>query len=127
MKKYIYLAASVFVLSLQTSCTDQLEQIPLSQGTTENFYATPNDFIQARNATYSVAFHGASTYGYANRVLNLSETRSDNLYATTTASRDWEGINGFFTSLSSSYYINEAYTSNYNAIYKANQLLEKNY
>lgn len=125
MKKYIYLAASMFLVLVQTSCNDQLDQIPLSQGTTENFYANPNDFIQARNATYSVAFHGAGTYGYANRVLNLSETRSDNMYATTTASRDWEGINGFFSSISSVSYINEAYSSNYNAIYKANQLLEK--
>lgn len=125
MKKYIYLAASAFLLFALSSCESQLDQIPLSQGTTENFYSNQNDFIQARNATYSYAFHGASTYGYANRVLNLSETRSDNLYATTTASRDWEGINGFFSSISTTSYINEAYTTNYSAIYKANQLIEK--
>ncbi|WKL49470.1 RagB/SusD family nutrient uptake outer membrane protein [Flavobacterium pectinovorum] len=125
MKKYIYLAASALVLFAFTSCDDELTQLPLSQGTIENFYATPGDFVQARNATYSVAFHGAGTYGYANRVLNLSETRSDNLYATTTASREWEGINSFYTNISSNSYIKEAYTSNYNAINKANQLLEK--
>lgn len=124
MKKYIYLMASAVLFAL-TSCTDELTQLPLSQGTIENFYATPGDFVQARNATYSVAFHGAGTYGYANRVLNLSETRSDNLLATTTASRDWEGINSFYSSISSNTYVKEAYTSNYNAIYKANQLLEK--
>jgi hypothetical protein len=124
MKKYIYLMAGAVLFAL-TSCTDELNQLPLSQGTIENFYATPGDFAQARNATYSVAFHGAGTYGYANRVLNLSETRSDNLLATTTASRDWEGINSFYTSISSNTYVKEAYTSNYNAIYKANQLLEK--
>lgn len=124
MKKYIYLMAGAVLFAL-TSCTDELNQLPLSQGTIENFYATPGDFVQARNATYSVAFHGASTYGYANRVLNLSEVRSDNLLATTTASRDWEGINSFYTSISSNTYVKEAYTSNYNAIYKANQLLEK--
>lgn len=125
MKKYIYLVASVFLLLAESSCTDQLEQIPLSRGTTENFYATPNDFIQARNATYSVAFHGTGGYGYANRLLNLSETRSDNLYAPTTNSRDWEGINGFYTSISTGNYVNEAYGTNYNAIFKANQLIEK--
>lgn len=124
MKKYIYLMAGAVLFAL-TSCTDELNQLPLSQGTIENFYATAGDFVQARNATYSVAFHGAGTYGYANRVLNLSETRSDNLLATTTASRDWEGINSFYTSISSNTYVKEAYTSNYNAIYKANQLLEK--
>jgi hypothetical protein len=122
MKKYIYLLAIVFAV---TSCSDELTQLPLSQGTIENFYATPGDFVQARNATYSVAFHGMGTYGYANRVLNLSEVRSDNLLATTEASRDWEGINSFYTNISSNTYVKEAYISNYNAINKANQLLEK--
>ncbi|WP_417941046.1 RagB/SusD family nutrient uptake outer membrane protein [Flavobacterium sp. RS13.1] len=125
MKKYIYLLAANLLLLGTFSCTDELTQIPLSQGTEENFYASPGDFIQARNAVYSVAFHGTGTYGYANRVLNLSETRSDNLLALTTASRDWEGINSFYTSISSNTYVKEAYVSNFNAIYKANQLLEK--
>ncbi|OIV40321.1 RagB/SusD family nutrient uptake outer membrane protein [Flavobacterium johnsoniae] len=125
MKKYIFIAAGALLLFAQSSCTDELTQLPLSQGTIENFYATPGDFAQARNATYSVAFHGASVYGYANRLMNLSETRSDNLMATTTASRDWEGINSFYTSISSNTYVKEAYMTNYNAIYKANQLLEK--
>ncbi|MFV8325357.1 RagB/SusD family nutrient uptake outer membrane protein [Flavobacterium sp. ZS1P14] len=125
MKKYIYIAANIFMLSVLVSCDDELNQVPLSSGTTENFYSTPNDFIQARNAVYSYAYHGANEYGYANRVLNLSETRSDNLYATTTASREWEGINSFYTSIGSNSYIKEAYVSNYKAIYMANQLLEK--
>lgn len=125
MKKYIYLAANIFILFSLASCDDELNQIPLSTGTIENFYSTPGEFIQARNATYAVAFHGSGTYGYANRILNLSETRSDNFYATTQASREWEGINNFSTGISSNTYIREAYTSNYNAIYKANQLLEK--
>lgn len=125
MKKYIYLLAANLLLLGTVSCTEELTQVPLSQGTEENFYATPGDFVQARNAVYSVAFHGTGTYGYANRVLNLSETRSDNLLALTTASRDWEGINSFYTSISSNTYVKEAYVSNFNAIYKANQLLEK--
>lgn len=125
MKKYIYWAASTLLILGLLSCEGELDQVPLSQVSTDNFYQTQNDFIQARNAVYSFAFHGAGTYGYANRVLNLSETRSDNLYATTTASRDWEGINGFFSSISSNSMVTEAYVSNYSAIYKANQLIEK--
>ncbi|MCR8666818.1 RagB/SusD family nutrient uptake outer membrane protein [Aestuariibaculum sp. M13] len=125
MKKYIYIIANIVLVSMFTSCEDDLNQIPLSQGTTENFYSTQNDFEQALNATYSIAFHGSGTYGYGNRVLNLSETRSDNYYATTQASRDWEGINNFFTSLSSNGLVREAYVSNYNAIYKANQFIEQ--
>jgi len=125
MKKYIYIAANIFMLIALASCEDKLDQAPLSQLTSDNFYGTQNDFIQARNATYSIAFHGTGTYGYANRVLNLSETRSDNLYATTQASRDWEGINNFTTSIASNSFVQEAYVSNYNAIAKANELLEK--
>lgn len=125
MKKYIYIAVNIFILFAFVSCDDELNQIPLSTGTIENFYSTPGEFIQARNATYAVAFHGLGTYGYANRILNLSETRSDNFLATTQASREWEGINNFSTGISSNSYIREAYNSNYNAIYKANQLLEK--
>lgn len=125
MKKYIYLVANICALFFLVSCDEELEQLPLSQGVTDSFYATPNDFNQARNAVYSFAFHGANEYGYANRVLNLSETRSDNLYAITTAAREWEGINSFYTSIASNSYLKEAYTSNYKAIYLANQLLEK--
>ena len=125
MKKYIYIITNILAVLVLASCENELDQVPLSQGTTENFYSTQNDFIQARNATYSIAFHGTGTYGYPNRILNLSETRSDNYYATTQASRDWEGVNNFFTSLSTNSYIKETYVSNYNAIYKANQLLEQ--
>lgn len=125
MIRYKSILIPCLALVLLTSCEKDLDQVPLSSGTTENFYATENDFIQARNATYSLTFHGSGTYGYANRILNLSETRSDNLYATTQASRTWEGINNFFTSINSNAYIEEAYTTNFNAIYKANQLLEK--
>lgn len=108
-----------------TSCDDELNQLPLSQGTVENFYQTPVDFTQARNAVYSLAFHGVTSYGYANRLLVLSETRSDNLYATTTASRDWEGINSFYSNISTNTYVKEAYTTNFNAIANANQLIQK--
>lgn len=113
---------------LLTACEDDLNQLPLSAVTADNFYVTPLDFEQARNAVYSVAFHGTygDNYGYPNRVLNLSETRSDNLYATTTASRDWEGINNFATApLTANGLIQEAFVVNYNAIYKANQLIER--
>ena len=123
MKNLSYIIVAFIGFIYLTSCEDDLDQVPLSSGTTENFYSTENDFIQARNGTYSAAFHGGGTYGYANRILNLSETRSDNLYATTQASRAWEGINNFFVSIVSSGLIEEAYNANFNAIYKANQLI----
>lgn len=112
---------------LLAACEGDLNQLPLSTTTAENFYASATDFEQARNAVYASALHGIAgdNYGYPNRKLNLSETRSDNLYATTVASRDWQGVNNFFTSLSVNGYLQEAYATNYNAIYKANQLLER--
>lgn len=112
---------------LFNSCTKDLDQTPLSTSTAENFYTSEIDFILARNAVYSSALHGirGNSYGYPDRLMNLSETRSDNLYAVTDGARDWEGINGFHSTIAVNGYVAEAYEVNYNAIYKANQLLEK--
>nr|WP_294899024.1 RagB/SusD family nutrient uptake outer membrane protein [uncultured Pedobacter sp.] len=119
MKKIIYiavLAGTVFF----TACKKELNQTPISAATTETFYAIPNDFIQGVNAVY------ASLRTYPDRILNLSETRSDNLYAVSDGGvRDWEGINGFQKNLSSNPYIEEAWGTDYNGIYKANIVLDQ--
>lgn len=122
----LYSLATVMLFAF-ASCEKDLDQQPLSSVTTENFFTTKNDFIQANNAVYSVALRGASgnSYGYPDRQLNLSETRSDNLYAITDGARDWEGINGLQTTISTNGYVKEAYTNNYKAIDKANLYLEK--
>ncbi|HLR37702.1 MAG TPA: RagB/SusD family nutrient uptake outer membrane protein, partial [Chitinophagaceae bacterium] len=58
--------------------------------------------------------------------LNLSETRSDNLYAVSEGGvRDWEGINSFHKTIASNPYVEEAWSSNFNGIYKANEVLEQ--
>lgn len=122
-----YTASMLLLLLLGSACEKDLHQQPISSNTTETFFTTKNDFIQAANAVYSVALRGTTngnSYGYPDRQLNLSETRSDNLYAVTDGARDWEGINGFFSTISNNTYVNEAYVNNYNAIGKANTLLE---
>jgi len=73
MKKIFY-----FIISLTaifSSCSDELNLLPISSATTETFYKSTNDFLQGVNAVY------ADLRAYPDRQLNLSETRSDNLYA----------------------------------------------
>lgn len=126
MKNLIYIL-SVCVL-LFSSCAKDLNQKPLSNATTETFFETQNDFLFAVDGAFSVALRGntmGNSYGYPDRLMNLSETRSDNLYAITDGARLWEGINGFQTSISNNSYVTEAWVNNYDAIAKANLILEK--
>lgn len=126
MKKLI-LILSAFVVVF-SSCHKDLNQQPLDTTTTETFFETPNDFLMALNGVYAVALRGSTlgnSYGYPDRLMNLGETRSDNLYAITDGARDWEGINGFQSSISANRYVGEAWTNNYAAITRANLLLEK--
>ncbi|WP_266366999.1 RagB/SusD family nutrient uptake outer membrane protein [Tellurirhabdus rosea] len=118
MKLKIITAA--LLLSVLSSCTDDLTQVPLSSATTATFYTQPSDFIQAANAIYN------DLRGYPDRQLNLSETRSDNLYAVSDGGvRDWEGINSFHKTIASNPYVSEAWNTNYNGIYRANVLLDQ--
>lgn len=119
MKK-IFLLINCLIVILFNSCEKKLNQIPLSSTTTLTFYATQGDFIQASNAVYS------NLRAYPDRLINLSETRSDNLYAVSDGGvRDWEGINSFHSTIASNPYVSEAWTGNFNGIYKANTLLEQ--
>ncbi len=103
---------------LLSACTKDLNQVPISAPTVESFYTIPNDFIVATNAVYSAARN------YPDRLLNLSETRSDNLYAVSDGGvRDWEGINSFHKTIAGNPYVTEAWTTNFNGIYRANVLL----
>ncbi len=113
---------------LLSSCHKDLDQKPLSNATTETFFESQNDFVLAVNGLYAVALRGntlGSSYGYPDRLMNLSETRSDNLYAITDGARPWEGINGFHTSIANNQYVTEAWVNNYDAIAKANLILQQ--
>ena len=117
MKKYFLIIAGALLLN---SCTKDLDQTPISDATTENFYASENDFVQAVNAVYN------GLRGFPDRQLNLSETRSDNLYAVSDGGvREWEGINSFHKTIAGNSYVDEAWKANYNGIYKANVLLDQ--
>jgi hypothetical protein len=119
MKKLIY-TAMVALGFIVASCTKDLNQVPISSATSVTFYAQPQDFIVASNAVYN------SLRAYPDRLLNLSETRSDNLYAVSDGGvRDWEGINSFHKTITANPYVIEAWSGNYNGIYKANVLLDQ--
>lgn len=121
----LLLSTLVFVFS---ACFKDLDQDPLSTVTTDTYFATARDFQMALNGVYGVTLRGATkgnSYGYPDRLMNLSETRSDNLYAITDGARDWEGVNDFQSSISNNTYVSEAWVNDYNGIAKANLLLEK--
>lgn len=118
MKKKIF--TSVIGLALLFSCTKKLDQVPISSATPLTFYTQASDFVQGVNAVYN------NLRSYPDRQLNLSETRSDNLYAVSDGGvRDWEGVNSFHKTLASNPYVAEAWSTNFNGIYRANVLLEQ--
>jgi hypothetical protein len=118
MKNIRYLFAVVLVV--MASCEKKLEQLPISASPSDAFYSSLNDFLQATNATYN------SLRAYPDRQLNLSETRSDNLYAVSDGGvRDWEGINSFHKTIAANPYVSEAWSVNFNGIFRANKLLEQ--
>jgi hypothetical protein len=117
MKNICCLIAAVILLA---SCEKKLEQLPISASPADAFYSSQNDFLQATNATYN------SLRGYPDRQLNLSETRSDNLYAVSDGGvRDWEGINSFHKTIAANPYVTEAWNVNFNGIFRANILLDQ--
>jgi hypothetical protein len=119
MKKIIYL--SILILTIAgSSCNKDLTIAPLSSGTTATFYLTQNDFIQGSNAIYN------SLRTYPDRLINLSETRSDNLYAVTVlGTQVYDPINDFKTGIVSNTYVEAAWNDNFNGIFRANELLQQ--
>ncbi len=117
MRKIIYIALSLGILS---SCDIDLDQQPISEASSDTYFNTVNDFTQGLNAVYS------SARGYPDRLMNLSETRSDNLYAISDGGvRDWEGINSFHKTIDANPYVIEAWQSNYTGIFRVNNFLQQ--
>lgn len=118
MKKIIFL--SIIAIFLLAACKKELDQKPISAATSSAFYVNTNDFKQGVNAIYG------SLIPYPNRLINLSETRSDNLYAVLVGwARDWDGINNFHKTISNNPYVSEAWAKNFTGIYQANVLLDQ--
>ena len=117
--KYIFFLFALAFAILGSSCSKQLNQTPISAGTTVTFYKVPSDFIQGVNATY------ADLRGYPDRLLNLSEIRSDNIYGVSVTVRDWDPINDFSPGIASNTYVEEAWNTDFNGIFRANTVLDQ--
>lgn len=119
MKRISLLLATACMLTLG-SCEDDLDQTPISNGSVPAFFKTAVDFEQAMNAVYS------QLRGYPDRVLILSDLRSDNFYGVSSQGvRDWDAINNFNTTLSVSPYMSDTWASDFGAIFRANTLLDQ--
>jgi len=120
LKKMKKIFPLIFLLSVLLSCKKELTIAPISIGTTETFYVTQEDFVQGSNAIYN------ALRTYPDRLINLSETRSDNLYAISVLGVQlYDPINAFRTDAVSNTYVNAAWNDNFNAIYRANVFLEQ--
>src|SRR5882757_2608129 len=118
MKKISFVLI-IAVSILAASCTKELNQVPISSATTVTFYQQPSDFIQAVNAAYN------SLRGYPDRLLFLSEVRSDNVYPSNTVGRDPDPINNFALGIAPNTYVEEAWNADFNGIFKANVVLDQ--
>src|SRR5215471_18884669 len=117
MKKSLYyLIVAVIFFS---SCSKDVQQVPLSSATTSTFYKQPSDFIQGVNAVYN------SLRGYPDRLLFLSEVRSDNIYPQNAVGRDPDPINNFSPGIAANVYVEEAWNADFSGIFKANTVIDQ--
>lgn len=116
MKKYV--AIIISTLPLLYSCSKQLDQTPVSSVTTGTFYTNNNDFIQATNGVYT------RLNAYPDQALWMGEMRSDNILASSDGNRDWQGINDFSPNLTTTSFIVNAWSNDFNGIYNANTVLD---
>jgi len=117
MKKIFFIL--ITMVGIFSSCEKDLNQVPISTATTQTFYQQPSDFIQAINSTYN------SLRGYPDRVLFLSEVRSDNIYPTNAVGRDPDPINNFAVGIAPNVYVEEAWSANFSGIFRANTVLDQ--
>ena len=119
MKK-ITLFIGILLMGGLVSCEDELDQAPLSEASTANFYRTPAEFEQAINGAY------AQLRPFPDRYYDLSETRSDNVYgSSSTGVRPWDPINDFANTLANNELVAAAWNQNFNGIMRANTVLDR--
>ena len=118
MKKISFLSI-IAITIFATSCKKDLNQLPISAANVVTFYQQPSDFVQAVNATYN------SLRGYPDRLLALSEVRSDNIYPTNDVARDPDPINNFSPNLAANSFVEEGWNADFIGIFKANTVLDQ--
>jgi hypothetical protein len=120
MMKTKYSIIYTLLLFSLFSCEDQLDQAPISELGSNNFYRNEKDFEQAVNGIY------AAMQSYPERQFYLSEVRSDNLYGTTSIGvREHEPLNNFATTIETNTIVRAAWQDNFNGVMRANTVLDK--
>jgi hypothetical protein len=119
MKKIYFVF--IIILGFLASCKKDLNQVPISSATTATFYRQPSDFIQGINAVYN------NLRGYPDRLMWLSEVRSDNIYPMNSdgVARDHDPINNFQKNIPTNVFVEEAWRSDFNGIFDANTILDQ--
>lgn len=117
MKRISYIII-IFFLAGISSCTKKLDQQPVSDVATSNFYTNTNDFLQAVNGVYY------RLRAYPTQALWMREVRSDNEAVTSDGNRDWQGINDFSPNLTTTAFIVGAWDNDFNGVYNANTVLD---
>jgi hypothetical protein len=119
MRKISIILYSFLILSF-IACEDQLDQAPISEVGSNNFYRNEADFQKAITGVYS------QLRFYPDRHFYLSEVRSDNLYATTAMGvREHEPINNFEQTIAVNNNLENAWNQSFNGIMRANTVLTK--
>lgn len=116
MKKAIYIISGLALAGLY-ACNKNLDQQPVSNVVTTNFYTNTNDFQQGVNGVYN------KLRAYPDQALWMREMRSDNILASSDGNRDWQGINDFSPNLTTTAFIVGAWNNDFNGIYNANTVL----
>ncbi|WP_437917712.1 RagB/SusD family nutrient uptake outer membrane protein [Sphingobacterium sp. LRF_L2] len=117
-KRKFYIIFYIILVLGTSSCSDKLDQLPISSTTTENFFSNANDFTQAVNGVYS------NLKNYPSLLMWMGEMRSDNINALHDGNRDWQGINDFDESIATTGYIGTAWSNDFNGVFNANTVLE---
>ena len=118
MKKISFI---LIIAAALGSCNKDLNQVPISSATTATFYQQPSDFLQAVNAIYN------NLRGYPDRLMFLSEVRSDDIYPANAdgVARDHDPINNFQTNIATNVYVEEGWRTDFNGIFDANTVLDQ--
>lgn len=115
------LLLGLFLLPIP-ACKDFLDLKPISQGSADNFYKTPNDFNTAILGAYSTLL----TRGMYNSMWLFTDQRSDNTEQEAYAGiLQVEGDFDTFTLITTNSYLNDNWNHHYQCINRCNAILDK--
>lgn len=115
MKKFQNIAAALAVTLTMSSCTDWLDQKPISNVTTGSYFQQASDFEYAANRLYDQCYGWATTFS-SNEMFAINFDNGTDLNAS--QNEELSGINGVQTS-------DTYYTKAYQCLRQVNNLLEQ--